>query len=108
MVPVGNTSWTSGRIRGSLDPVDWPLVLVIGAGVGFLAGLFGKGGAAIATPLLHAAGVPAMAAIAAPLPATIPSTLAASVPYRAGHLLDDEVLRWSLACGVPATIAGAV
>ncbi|HEY8199956.1 MAG TPA: sulfite exporter TauE/SafE family protein [Actinomycetota bacterium] len=83
-------------------------VAVIGLAVGFLAGLFGKGGSAIATPLLHAVGVPAIVAVAAPLPATIPSTLAASVPYRRQHLIDPEVLRWSLVFGLPATVAGAV
>ena len=49
-------------------------VMLIGAGVGFVSGAFGKGGSAISTPLLHAIGVPAMAALASPLPATIPST----------------------------------
>ena len=83
-------------------------VAVIGLAVGFLAGLFGKGGSAIATPLLHAVGVPAIVAVAAPLPATIPSTLAASVPYRREHLIDPEVLRWSVGFGLPATVAGAM
>ena len=49
--------------------------MLIGAGVGLMSGLFGKGGSAVATPLLHAIGVPALAALASPLPATIPSTL---------------------------------
>ncbi len=61
--------------------------LLIGAGVGFLSGAFGKGGSAVSTPLLHALGVPAIVAIASPLPATIPSTLLASRGYaRAGHV----------------------
>ena len=55
--------------------------MLIGVGVGFLSGAFGKGGSAIATPLLHLLGVPAMVAIASPLPATIPSTLLASRAY---------------------------
>ena len=82
--------------------------MLIGAGVGFLAGLFGKGGSAIATPLLHAVGVPAIVAIAAPLPATVPSTMVASWAYWKERLVDDEILRWSLAWGIPATIIGAV
>ena len=53
------------------------------AGVGFLSGAFGKGGSAIATPLLHLLGVPAMVAIASPLPATIPSSWLASRVVRA-------------------------
>ncbi len=82
--------------------------LVIGAGVGFLSGAFGKGGAAISTPLLHAIGVPALIALASPLPATIPSTLLASRGYsKAGHL-DRRVLRIGIWIGVPATVVGAL
>ncbi len=81
--------------------------LIIGAGVGFLAGAFGKGGSAISTPLLHALGVPAIVAIASPLPATIPSTLLASRGYaRAGHV-DRSVLRIGLVVGLPLTALGA-
>jgi len=53
----------------------------IGVLVGLLGGLFGKGGSAVATPLLQLAGVPAFFAIASPLPATIPRTLVASLAY---------------------------
>jgi uncharacterized membrane protein YfcA len=81
---------------------------LIGLGVGFLGGLFGKGGSAVATPLLALAGVPAIAAVASPLPATIPSTLAASRAYARQHLADLTVVRWSVAFGVPATIAGSI
>jgi uncharacterized membrane protein YfcA len=88
--------------------VNWAGVAAIGLVVGFLSGLFGKGGSAIATPLLHAVGVPAIVAVAAPLPATIPSTLAASTAYWRTQLMDREVLRWSVFFGVPATIAGAL
>lgn len=80
---------------------------VIGLGVGFLGGLFGKGGSAIATPLLHAVGVPAIVAVAAPLPATIPSTLAASYAYSREDLISWRVVRWSVLFGIPATVLGA-
>jgi uncharacterized membrane protein YfcA len=79
----------------------------IGAGIGFLSGAFGKGGSAIATPLLHAIGVPAIVAIASPLPATVPSTLLASRAYsRAGHV-DRRVVRIGLIGGLPAVALGA-
>ncbi len=94
--------------RADDDPVDWFAIVVIGMGVGFLAGLFGKGGSAIATPLLHAVGVPAIVALAAPLPATIPSTSAGAFAYWRAGFIDRRVLRWSVACGVPATAAGAL
>jgi uncharacterized membrane protein YfcA len=91
------------------DDRDVPVlaVLVIGAGVGFLAGLFGKGGSAIATPLLHLAGIPAIVAVAAPLPATIPSTAVAALPYWRSGLLDRRIVVRSLAIGVVATAVGA-
>ncbi len=85
----------------------WLGALLIGAGVGFLSGAFGKGGSAVSTPLLHALGVPAIVAIASPLPATIPSTLLASRGYaRAGHI-DRGVLRIGMVVGIPLTALGA-
>jgi uncharacterized membrane protein YfcA len=81
--------------------------LLIGAGIGFLSGAFGKGGAAVSSPLLHAIGVPAIVAVASPLPATIPSTLFASRHYaREGHI-DRRVLMIGCLVGVPLTAVGA-
>ena len=82
-------------------------VALIGAAVGLLGGLFGKGGSAIATPLLSLVGIPPIAAVASPLPATIPSTLSASYAYWRERLIDWRVVGWSAAVGVPATVAGA-
>src|ERR1700750_127459 len=81
---------------------------VIGIVIGFLGGLLGKGGSAIATPLLHAVGVPAIIAVAAPLPATVPSTLAASWVYWKEHYLDTKIVRTCVLWGVPATLVGAI
>ena len=83
------------------------LLPVIGAGIGFLGGLLGKGGSALATPILAAIGVPPVVALAAPLPATVPGTLVAAHGYRRKGLIDTDVLKWSLAIGVPATVLGA-
>src|SRR5215213_6806221 len=88
--------------------VEWLAILLIGAAVGFLGGMFGKGGSAIATPLLAAVGVPALVAVAAPLPATVPSTLVAYRRYRHLGIGDPDVVRTSILFGVPATILGAV
>jgi uncharacterized membrane protein YfcA len=80
---------------------------LIGMAIGYLSGAFGKGGSAIATPLLHLLGVPAMVAIASPLPATIPSTLLAGRVYgRAGNV-DPRVVRVGLPIGLALTVAGA-
>jgi uncharacterized membrane protein YfcA len=90
-----------------MDLGQFLLIAAIGALVGFLGGLFGKGGSAIATPLLDVVGVAPISAVASPLPATIPGTLAAAYAYWQERLVDWELVRWSVVCGVPATIAGA-
>lgn len=90
------------------ESVQWIWIMLIGAGVGFLGGMFGKGGSAIATPILAAIGLPPIVAVAAPLPATIPGTLVAARPYLKGKHFDREVLTWSLGIGVVCTIIGAV
>lgn len=82
-------------------------VLLIGIIVGFLGGLFGKGGSAIATPMLSLIGVPGFIAVASPLPATVPGTFIASVEYWKSNLLDKQIVLWSVLFGVPATIVGS-
>ena len=96
------------RSRGHLAPCPGSRSCAIGTVVGFLGGLFGKGGSALATPLLAAVGVPPIIAVASPLPATVPGTLIAHREYRRFGLSDPEVIRWSIAVGVPATVVGAV
>lgn len=84
------------------------LAALTGLCIGFLSGLMGKGGSAIATPVLHFIGFPAIIAVASPLPATVPSTMMASLAYSREKLVDWRVVRWSIACGVPATALGAL
>jgi len=81
---------------------------IVGIIVGFLGGLFGKGGSAIATPLLSLIGFPGFIAVASPLPATIPGTLIASAEYWESRLLDWQIVWWSVAVGVPATVLGSI
>jgi len=82
--------------------------VLIGIGVGFLSGAFGKGGSAIATPLLHLVGVPAIVAIASPLPAAVPSSWLASRTYARAGNVDRRVVRVGLPIGLPATVVGAL
>ncbi len=81
--------------------------VLTGIVIGFLGGLFGKGGSAVATPLLSLAGFPGFVAVASPLPATVPSTLVASAEYWKSQLLDWEIFWWSISVGTPAIIAGS-
>jgi uncharacterized membrane protein YfcA len=80
----------------------------IGILIGFLGGLFGKGGSAIATPLLSLIGFPGFIAVASPLPATIPGTLIASAEYWQSHLFEWEIVIWSACVGIPATVVGSL
>lgn len=79
-----------------------------GVAVGFLGGLFGKGGSAVATPLLSLLGFPGYIAVASPLPATVPGTAIASFAYWKSNLLDWEVVWWSVGVGTPAIIIGSL
>lgn len=86
----------------------WPFVVLAGVAIGLLMGFFGVGGSSVATPVLSLLGVPPLIAVASPLPATIPAAVLASIPYvRAGESRRGAAM-WSLAGGVPATIAGAL
>lgn len=81
----------------------------IGAGVGFLSGMLGKGGSAVTTPLLRVfLGVPEFAALASPLPSAIPTALSASWAYRGRGLVDADAVKITCAWGIPATIAGSL
>ncbi len=82
-------------------------VFAIGIIIGFLGGMFGKGGSAIATPMLSLIGIPGFIAIAAPLPATIPGTFIASLQYWKSKLLDWKIVLWSIGIGIPSTILGS-
>ncbi|HEY6951508.1 MAG TPA: sulfite exporter TauE/SafE family protein, partial [Bacteroidota bacterium] len=80
---------------------------LVGIVIGFLGGLFGKGGSAVATPLLSLLGFPGFIAVAAPLPATVPGMLVASAEYWKLKLIDWQIVWWSIAAGIPATILGS-
>lgn len=83
------------------------VIAAVGAGTGFLGGIFGKGGSAVATPVLVALGIPPAIALASPLPATIPATLAAARRYDREDFVNRQVVRICLTVGLPATLVGA-
>lgn len=100
------------QIRQSVFTDDYAskaIVLLIGAVVGFLSGLLGKGGSAITTPALQIfAGINPFAALASPLPATLPTTLSASVAYsREKNLVNNRVVKISILLGIPAIFFGS-
>ncbi len=83
--------------------------LIVGALVGFLSGLFGKGGSAVTTPILHAfVGIPSLLALATPLPATIPTTISASYAYHKQHMVSRDVVLWTGIPGLVFTVIGSL
>lgn len=89
-------------------PPHSPVILAIGLIIGFLSGLLGKGGSAIATPALQIfAAAPPLSALASPLPATLPATISASLAYFGHSVVNRRVAFWSIAIGIPATLAGS-
>jgi hypothetical protein len=99
--------WLTRALNDTVSLPTLLAVLAIGAAVGFLGGLFGKGGSAIATPLLALVGIPPYVALASPLPATIPATLVAARTYWRANHVDWRLVRWTIALGFPATLLGA-
>lgn len=88
--------------------VVWPWLLGAGAVVGVLSGMFGIGGASVATPILGLLGVPGLQAVASPLPATLPVAASAGVAYVRRGEMRWRVAGLSLLGSVPFGVLGAV
>jgi uncharacterized membrane protein YfcA len=83
------------------------VVLCIGASIGLSSGLFGIGGALIATPLLKLLlDLPGMIALGTPLPVAFPAAIAGVTAYFRAGLIRFRVVRWALLGAIPANIAG--
>lgn len=90
------------------SPAYFAAATAIGAVVGFVSGLLGKGGSAVTTPALRVfLDVPRFFALASPLPAALPTTLSASIAYRGRGLVDWTAFAITCAVGIPATVAGS-
>jgi uncharacterized protein len=90
-----------------ITPLEAAGSTLTGIIIGFLGGLFGKGGSAVATPLLRLLGLPAFVSVASPLPATIPGTFVASIAYLRKRYVNWQIVVWSLSLGLPSCVAGA-
>ena len=83
------------------------LIAAIGAGIGFSSGLFGIGGALIATPLLRLlVAMPPMLALATPLPVALPAALAGTVAYYRGGFIRFDIVKYVLVGAIPANLVG--
>jgi uncharacterized protein len=85
------------------------IVLLLGAGIGLLSGLFGVGGSSISTPLLRLAlHVPRLIALATPLPVTIPTAISGGLLYVRRGLVNRPVALWTVAGGTPGVVLGSL
>ena len=88
--------------------MDTFITAVIGIVIGMSSGMFGIGGALIATPLLHVLlGMPAKLALATPLPAAIPAAISGSIAYARNRLVRFDIAWRVLLTAMPMNIVGA-
>jgi len=89
--------------------VEYGIIALIGCTIGFSSGMFGIGGALIATPLLNLyAGLPQLLALGTPLPAAFPSSLSGSYIYHRHGLINYRIIAPVLLGAVPANIVGTL
>ena len=89
--------------------MDILLTLLIGAIIGFSAGMFGVGGALLSTPLLRLLlGMPAVLAVATPLPAAIPAAISGSIIYARQKMVRFDIAWRTLVVAFPLTAVGAL
>lgn len=87
--------------------IPYIIIAAIGILIGLLSGLFGIGGALIATPLLKIfAGLSPLLALATPLPAAIPSAISGSIVYHRNKLIDFKIAKVILLCAIPMNYIG--
>lgn len=87
---------------------DTLIVILIGALSGLSSGMFGIGGALLATPLLKIGlGLTPLLALATPLPATLPSAVSGSIGYARKHILRFDIAWRVLVFAMPMNILGA-
>jgi uncharacterized membrane protein YfcA len=80
----------------------------MGAIIGLSSGMFGIGGALLATPLLKIfMGVPAILALATPLVAAVPSAVSGSIAYARTKLVRYDVAWRTLPVAMPLNLLGA-
>lgn len=89
------------------ETVWYVIVAAIGGLIGLSSGMFGIGGALIATPLLALyAGLPPFLALGTPLPAALPSAISGSVVYHRNRLINLPLALRILPAAVPFNLLG--
>ena len=86
--------------------VNWPLVLAMGFGVGFLSGLFGVGGGFLLTPLLVFYGIPSTVAVATTLSHITASSISGALAQWRKRAIDFAMAGVMLTGGFGGTLFG--
>jgi uncharacterized membrane protein YfcA len=86
--------------------VHWLVVIALGAGVGFLSGLFGVGGGFLLTPLLVFYGIPSTVAVATTLGHVTASSVSGALAQWRKRAIDFRMAGVMLGGGLFGTAAG--
>lgn len=86
--------------------VHWLLLLGMGAGVGFLSGMFGVGGGFLLTPLLIFYGIPAEVAVATTASHLTASSMSGAVAQWRRRVIDFKMAGVMLVGGLAGSILG--
>ena len=86
--------------------VSWPIILGMGALVGFLSGLLGVGGGFLLTPLLIFSGIPTEVAVATTASHLTASSIAGALAQWKRRAVDLKMAAFMLAGGFVGTVGG--
>lgn len=86
--------------------VNWPLVVALGAAVGFISGLFGIGGGFLMTPVLVFLGIPPAIAVASEANHVTASSVSGVLSYRSRRAVDFRMGLVLAAGGAVGAVVG--
>lgn len=86
--------------------VNWLIIIGLGAGVGFLSGMFGVGGGFLMTPLLVFTGIPSAVAVATTLGHVTASSMSGALAQWRRQGIDFVMAGVMLAGGIFGTLVG--
>ncbi len=86
--------------------VNWPLLVLLGATVGFVSGLFGVGGGFLMAPILIFLGIPPSVAVASQASHVVASSTSGVISYTSQKAVDYRIGGLMAAGGVLGALAG--
>jgi len=86
--------------------VNWLVLIALGAGVGFLSGMFGVGGGFLMTPLLVFAGIPSTVAVATTLSHVTASSMSGALAQWRKRAIDFAMAGVMMVGGIVGTLFG--